>query len=474
MNELVNYKKYEFNGSFHREKEDFTYTLFIDYDFSTDKQSTSFFRSDFRGARFENIKFHKNNFDRADFISCSFINTTFFDVNIAACEMKNCYYENVKFCKNHYNNTSIQECVFNNCIFEDEKILVNMKNCQFIDCIFKNLTFERSTTESIIFKTCEIFNTDFANMHAERFKFISCILEEVQIDVCYIYGYLFYNTNLIDIKIIYMGETLDFTEDNLLYKFAAKLWGRARYYEFINAYIIFGHINNVKPLLEKAFFNLIKENTPQRNLEIYNILDMMQFYISNNIFNFSTTKSILEFLETLNISALTFEEKVTYMSQLEKIKAFFSDTQYNLDFIMSAQDDISFVTFYCNSSDYNNVFKCVSQIIKQVYDSLNLNMEYTLIDAQQGSWILTFVVISSCALLLPKIINEVTHLYFEINTKQKISKRIADKLQKKSLSISELKELTGVAISSGLIDTESKKVDLKELSKIVEMIKIGI
>lgn len=84
MNELTNYRKFEFNGSFKREKEDFTYTVFLDYDFSLDKQITSFFRSDFRGSRFENIKFHKNNFDRADFISCSFINTSFVNVDMSA------------------------------------------------------------------------------------------------------------------------------------------------------------------------------------------------------------------------------------------------------------------------------------------------------------------------------------------------------------------------------------------------------
>lgn len=227
-----------------------------------------------------------------------------------------------------------------------------------------------------------------------------------------------------------MGEVLEFTEENLLYKFASELWSRSRYYEFINAYIIFGRTKNVKALLEKAFLNLINENTPQRNLEIYNIMDMLQFYVSNNVFNFSMVKSTLEFFENVNISTLTFEEEVTYMSQLEKIKTYFLDLQYNLDFIMSAQDDVSFVTFYCSSDDYESAFKYVCQIIEKIYNSLNFDLNCTLIDAQQGSWILTFVVISSCALLLPKIIKESTNIYFEINTKQKISKRIANKLEK--------------------------------------------
>ena len=157
-----------------------------------------------------------------------------------------------------------------------------------------------------------------------------------------------------------------------------------------------------------------------------------------------------------------------------KIKAYLYDAQYNLDFIMSAKNDVSFVTFYCKTDDYSIAVKTVSMIIEKVYASLNLDVKLTLLDAQQGSWLLTFVVISSCALLLPKLIKETANIFFEINTKQKISKRISDKLQKKFLSTSELKELTEVAVASGLVHKDAKEVSLEEISKIVEMIKIGI
>ncbi len=474
MNGLTNYRKFVFNGSYHRDKEDFSYYVFTDYDFSTEKQYTTFFRSDFRGSRFDSIKFYKNNFDRADFVSCSFINTTFFQVDIAACEMKNCYYENVTFRNNNYNNTSIQECIFKDCTFEDENLLINMKNCKFFNCQFSNVKFERSTTESIIFKSCQISNTDFANMHAERYKFVSCTLNNVLIDVCYIFGYLFFDTNLLDFNIIYMGETIDFTEDNLLFKFASSLWGRYRYYEHINAYIMFGHLDKVEPLIKKAFTELINISTPQRNLEIYNLFDMLQFYISNNAFDFNSVKSFLNFFENFNISLFSFDEKITYMSQLEKIKTYLSDAQYDYDFILSAKNDVSFVTFYCSSNNYSQAFNTVSKILDEIYNSLGLAKQYTLIDAQKGSWILTFVVISASALLLPKFLKKSADLYFELDTKRKISKRISDKLQKERLSTSELKQLTEIAVSSGLVASEIKEVDLSDINKIIEMIKIGI
>ncbi|MDR2166407.1 MAG: pentapeptide repeat-containing protein, partial [Clostridiales bacterium] len=69
MGELVRQKRFASTGSTSREKEDFTYTLFENIDFMQDDSPVSFFRSDFRGAKFVNVIFYRNNFDRADFIS---------------------------------------------------------------------------------------------------------------------------------------------------------------------------------------------------------------------------------------------------------------------------------------------------------------------------------------------------------------------------------------------------------------------
>ena len=78
------------------ENDDYTcrnlsYIKFKDIDFSIYKP-ISFFRSDFRGSRFENIKFQNNYFDRADFIGSTFINCQFINVNFGACEMKSCFF----------------------------------------------------------------------------------------------------------------------------------------------------------------------------------------------------------------------------------------------------------------------------------------------------------------------------------------------------------------------------------------------
>lgn len=304
MNNIISSEKFVYNGSYKRDKEDFSYTMFENVDFTIDISPTSFFRCDFRGTKFINVIFNKNNFDRADFISSVFINCNFIDVDIASCEMKNCYFNNIHFKGNIYNNTSIQECTFTNCVFDNENFLINMKNCTFTDCEFLYCKFERSTTESLEFSHCNIVSSDFANMHAERYKFKNCNLSDNSFDICYIFGYFFYETNIFNINIIYMGEILKFNERNVKTKFTIDLWKQHRFYEFINSNILFSKYKNTLPLLKNAFLELIAINKYERKLEIYNILDMLSFYAYCNVFDFSLIKSILEYFDEFNWDVL--------------------------------------------------------------------------------------------------------------------------------------------------------------------------
>lgn len=472
MDTLVLSKKYVFNGSYCRDKEDFTYTLFEKVDFSKDAIPTTFFRSDFRGAKFIEVDFYKNNFDRADFISSIFVNSNLISVNIAACEMKNCFFHNVKFQGNMYNNTSIQECTFQECTFDKENFLINMKNCTFINCKISCCKFERSTTEKITFEKCDINESNFANMHAERYHFKECQLTDNYFDICYIFGYLFYMTDICNINIIYMGEIVEFTEDNVKKRFSINLWKQQRYYEFINSQILFGKYNNTFQLIKKAFEELINCNKFTRKLEIYNIFDMLQFYAFNNTFDFELVKSLLEYFDNFNWDVFELEERIIYLAQYEKFKIYITESEYNNHFISSAQRDISLITFHCNTNDYELAYETVAKCISKIYESLNIETNLELINVTKGSWVLTFVVISACALLLPKIIKQYTDLYVEINTKRSISNKIIEKINKKNINVNDFKTLSEIAITTGLVKEE--KIELNDISKIIESIKVNI
>jgi uncharacterized protein YjbI with pentapeptide repeats len=474
MGELVQLKIFSKTDNHLREKEDFAYTLFENLNFKEEDKPISFFRSDFRGAKFVNVIFYFNNLDRADFISCAFLNCQFINTNFASSEIKNCYFDNVKFVNNKYNNTSIQECTFHRCEFEDENLLINMKNCSFIESKLSNCKFERSTTEKIVWEKCVISTVDYANMFAERYSFKSCTLTDVNIDICYIFGYLFYDTNIYGISIIYMGDEVEFTKDNMLTKFASNLLIQQRYYEFINANIIFDNLNNVPDLVKKAFNELSKNSGYSRRLETINIFDLLQFYSTCNKFDFIIIKDIMYFLEDFNWNQFDFDEKILYLAQLHKFKLYITEFAYDNKFIGSANTDVSFVTFHCNVDDYNLALSTIKQCLNEICHACGLASTYDVINAQKGSWIITIAVITSCALMLPKIFKKYADVILEINTKSKISRKIADNLNKKNLNMNDLRQISNIAATSASIHHTAENLDLSDLSKIVDMLKIEI
>jgi uncharacterized protein YjbI with pentapeptide repeats len=474
MGELVQLKKFSKTNNLFREKEDFTYTLFENLNFREEDKPISFFRSDFRGAKFVNVIFYFNNFDRADFISCVFLNCQFINTNVASSEMKNCYFDNAKFINNKYNNTSIQECTFYKCEFEDENLLINMKNCSFIESKLSNCKFERSTTEKIVWEKCIISSVDYANMHAERYSFKSCMLTDVDIDICYIFGYLFYDTSIYDISIIYMGDKVEFTRDVMLNRFAHNLLIQQRYYEFINANIIFDNLNSVPNLVKKAFNELSKNSDYSRRLETINIFDLLQFYSTCNKFDFITIKDILNFLEDFDWNQFDFDERILYLAQLHKFKLYLTEFAYDSRFIGSANADVSFVTFYCNVDDYNLALSTVKQCLNEICHACGFTNTYEVIAAQKGSWIITIALITSCALILPKVFKKYADVILEISTKSKISRKIADNLNKKNLNMKDLRQISDIAVASGIINYTAESLDLSDVSKIVDMLKIEI
>jgi hypothetical protein len=311
-------------------------------------------------------------------------------------------------------------------------------------------------------------------MHAERYSFKSCTLMDVDIDICYIFGYLFHDTSIHGISIIYMGNKVEFNRDNMLNKFTCNLWKQQRYHEFINANIIFNSLNCVPHLVKKAFNELSGNSNYLRRLEVINIFDLLQFYSTCNIFDFNTIKDILDFLDDFDWSQFNFDEKFLYLAQVNKFKLYLTESAYDNRFIESANTNVSFITFYCNTDDYDLTLSTIKQCLNEVCNVLGLTNSYEVINTQKGSWIITFAIITSCALLLPKIFKKYADVIIEISTKSKISKKIADNINKKKLNVNDLKKIADIALTSGIINYTAESLDLSDISKIVDMIKIEI
>lgn len=468
MNPLTPVRIFEDNGSVTRECENFTYMQFVNFRQSEMTAPVSFFRSDFRGSKFAHCSFWRNNFDRADIISCVFENCQFTNVHIGASEMKNCYFKDVIFKNNNYNHTSIQESTFENCEFTDEHLIVNMKNCRLINCKLSNCSFERSTVESVSFLECKIYSSDLATMHAERLEFEKCTIQDSSMGISYIFGYLFYQTDLSGIKILYRGVELPFTKETIN-SHAERLWEERRFCEFLNASIICGNFNFVPEIVTKSLENLLQESPYLREIELDGIFKILKFYTLNNVFPFPVFCQIVENLESFEWKKLTTEERIKYISNCEMLKFLIQDGEYNAEFISSAHDCQSILTIHCNTDDYEAAKESAYKFLESLSDRLNISGGFTLLDTKKGSWVFIFLVVSSIALLIPKVIAETINVSLEISTKRQIRKLLEPKLKQKNMSINDLKTITEIVSNSGLIKGSSMQI---EPSKLIDALKI--
>lgn len=475
MNGIMKLSVFIDNTNNIREKENFSYTLFKDKNLFHNDIGITFFRCDFRGSKFVNCNFYKNNLDRSDFIACVFQNVSFKNTEIAACEMKNCYFDNVIFeDKNHYNNTSIQECTFSNCRFKSEQFLVNMKNCKFINCVFSYCSFERSTTEKLFFEKCNIYGTDLATMHAERHIFKECVLRDVYIGIDYIFGYLFYNTNIEGMIVLYHGDEVCLENESIFTSYIKDLWIQQRYYEFINSNVIYRNYDFVPQALLKSL-ELSKNKTNNiRKLDISDILDSICFYIENSILPYSCFVQIMNIIDNYDWEDFPSEEQITYITKCNKINLIVNMANFSDDFISSAYDNISTVTFHCKTDDYEKAYNLTTAVLNKICLHCGLENNYVLLDKEKGSWILTFAICSGIALVLPKLIKCYADVIIEIRTKNRISKQLQKKLDNKNLRLNDLKLLSEIASNSNLVSKSDIDYEKISIPKLIDSIKIGL
>lgn len=455
-------------GKMH-EREDLTYTLFKDFNQANTKKIISFFRSDFRGSKFINCIFYKNNFDRADFISSYFEDCTFNKVDIAACEIKNCYFKNVIFTKNIYNNTSIQECIFDHCVFQDQHMLVNMKNCKIVHSKINNCTFERSTTEHCEFTTTTILNSDLATMHAENHIFVSCEVKNTKIGLSYLWGYLFYDTSISDMEILYRGNEVLLDEGKVFGKYVSSFIEEGRYFEFINACVMYKKHASLTKLINDSFQELEQNSMVSRKLEIRNILDALSFYIQYNMLPYVCVRDILEFLELYDWSKYSLEERLIYKPLADKINLIIENGNFNEEFINSSLGYKSVVTFHCQVEQYETALHNVSNFLNQIFSELGIPNSFQLVEAKKGSWWLSFIIPSAVALSIIATYAHHQHKSVEVNITNKIASHLEQKLSQDNISNQELQQLTETAVTAGIIKGTRNS---SQLPAIVDLLKV--
>jgi uncharacterized protein YjbI with pentapeptide repeats len=460
MNSLSKIKIFKLDINENYTCKDLSYTLFKDIDFSS-YTPISFFRSDFRGSRFENVKFQNNCFDRADFIGCTFINCTFINVDFAACEIKSCLFLDGIFQNCKFNNTSIQESSFTGCEFSKQHLLVNMKNCKMIHSKIQDCTFERSTTEKIKFECCTLNNTDFATMHAECHKFISCNLNKVKLDISYVFGYLLSNTNIRDFEVLYRGKKVNLNSQEEALKFVEE----SRTYELINLFFIYQGFDKIPQILEKVLVYLYNNFTPTNRSDIQNIFEALVFYTTQDITPYNCFIDCLRIINSFVLPELDLEDELLFVGYKEKLNYIISDGLYGKKFIASSSKEVALITIHIQTEDYEEALNLSNSFLEKLCQSCNLTPNWELIESRKGSWILTFAVSAMVIVILPKIIKNYYNLISEIQIQKEFKKKIIQKLQDNTVSIEIIDKLADV-VGKLQLDKQSEIDIPKQISEI--------
>jgi len=474
MNELIKARIFVDTGSYQREKEDLTYCTFKDLNFVESRRHISFFRSDFRGSNFFNVNFFRNNFDRADLISCNIRNCSFDSVDFGNCEIKNCYFEDIVFKNNKYDGTAIQQSTFVNCHFHDEQFLFTMYECNFIDCSFSTCRFEKSSTEKLEFLRCRIIDTDLATMHAEWYTFISCDLKNVCIGNNYVFGYLLYDTNIEEVDFLYHGEKIHYNTLESPYK---KLWEEERYFEFINAYIMYKNLVGISDIIVKSIERLCSVEVVQfRKTELNNILEAVCFYIKYSKLPYVELVKTLDYLDQFNWQQFSLEETLNCLSKIEKVKHIMSVGGYQLsnNFINTIpNDEFALVTMQYDTDNYEEALSTSEKLLKYLFNIQKLPDAYCLVDQKCGSWELTFFVFAIFAITIPRYIKNINDISIDFILKRKLSKTLLAKINDNT-KIKELKSIAEIANSGHILiptEQEDMKPKLSEISKVVDFLK---
>lgn len=448
-----------------------TYMIFENIDFKFLKENASFFRCDFRGSTFKSVKFYKNNFDRADFISCTFIDCSFENVDLGRSQIKNCYFCNCKFERNIYNTNTLQISLLENCTLSQEKIISNIYGCRYVDCSIYKCDFNRSSVDKSTFTSCTIKDTNFATLHAECITFISCNLEKIKLGLSYLFGYLYSNTSLSNAECLYRGKIVT---PEFFNEYACNLYTEKRFSEYFNSLIIRGEIKELPGILSKILSEIVESsNEIYIDDQISNLLSTIIFYIEHEVFNYNIVIDLLEVLYSFEYKKLPLNIQMDYHACIDNLMFLLEKNNFSDEFYAEANKHTSVITFCCDTNNYDAALNATKQVMDEICKRCNLDNGYFLLNSQKGSWILTYVVVSTIALFIPKLFKYYTDTFIEFNYKRKLSKKLTGLIEK-SDSIKKISEITNVADQAEVIN---QNYDMSEdflAKKVIESIKIDL
>lgn len=402
------------NGSKKREQENFQGYVFANVNEKESGIETSFYRSDFRGAKFSECHFFKNNFSNADFIDSS-INRTFFDnCQFKFTEIYNTYMDGVSFDKVLMDSASLVKVVCADCAFEKTKfVATTFRECTFNSCKIENCSFSKNSIDGVDFVKTSFSNVDLSNMTAINLTFSDCTFDNLIIDADYLGSY-FFKGNLMDkIKLKYRGKIFDLniSQSDLLLNLFKIYFQAERYYEAINVLIqknlLEKSFSSIFPLLRIVIDALVKEkNKLKRTYQIEKIFFLLEFYFNTGYVAITDYFMSIGYIDSLDFINSDFFEKLGYQEKLGRLKLILSEIDLSEAFLETLRANQKFVLeIKIERKDKKRFENLFELLVSKISSRLSFEGDaYEIKSIRPGSLNYEIVIIAGMGLALLKAI----------------------------------------------------------------------
>lgn len=451
------------------EKQDLTYQIFKDLDYTKLKWKTSFYRSDFRGSRFENVTFYQNNFDIADFINNIFVNVELSNVQFGEAEVKNCVFQKCYFKENQYISVPFTNCTFLKCDFSDEKFRLTMKDCTFKDCTFRRCVFDQCSTDTIEFNNCAILKCELSTMHAENYKIIDCIFRDTYLGINFLGTYLIKGTDFNLLSFKYRGNIVPITNEDFFIQYTYDMFKYFRFYEYLNLLIIL-HLNCViEDELERVLkaFHII-ENKNLRLYTIKSVFEMLEFYFGSDCLSISTICNLLTILNQYK-DTFSVDEKLNVECGIFRLESLIASSDFPIEYLSkcdplkTASAELTFATDDIEECKIK-VDKLMRNINKHLTDNYYIS-PYTITSIKKGSVIITITSSLLLILLAAKVAKNVCHIICKMQVEIAASRKFLNKIENSKTSVTMVNVLKNY--NEFERNCEQDDLDLNNLTKYI-------
>ena len=448
MSELIKKGYFIDTGVSDRSTENFQHQIFENMDFTIRSEPISFYRSDFRSVRMNNMKFYKSDFDRADIVN-AFISDSEFIESKWGTDFINTFFIRSRFSKNQMDTCTINNCCFDSCEFIEERV-VNTANrgSTYKNCSFENCSFEMNSFNDITFIGSSFSNIDLSNMGAYDLTFENCKFRNVMVDPDYFGSYLFKNSSIEELTYAYRGNDFSLTGDvkQDLRSLAIFYQESGRFYEAFNTTLLFRYYDkspgSVIPHFERIISNILSNsNILVKQDQLNRIIKTLIFYSGSEVLSASEIFYFIGYMGELNLDFFSLKDKLIFLSNIDMLAKTIESNLFDYPQVYSvAEFNQIYAEIQINEEDLEGFKASFDAFFRSTMSEYGHNDDagYYITGIRKGSLIVEIIGYGVGFYVLATILKSTISKLLEIRMEYRLFKKADRVIEEKINDITEL------------------------------------